>query len=108
MSEQAAALEESLRTEIKAVICEILKADPSTVTLASRFVQDHGADSLQYMELLVSIERICGVLIAPEEMSRMTTLAGVYSVLEQARLECPGWFRSPSLSSSRRCGWSSA
>jgi acyl carrier protein len=85
MPEQAATIDESLRTELKDVICEILKADPSTVTLTSRFVEDHGADSLQYMDLLVSIERICGVLIAPEEMSRMTTLAGVYTVVEQTR-----------------------
>jgi acyl carrier protein len=85
MAEQATTLDESLRAEIKDLICEILKADPSTVTLTSRFVEDHGADSLQYMDVLASIERLCGVLIAPEEMGKMTTLAGIYTVIEQAR-----------------------
>jgi len=85
MAEPATTLDESLRTEIKDVICEILKADPDTVTLTSRFIEDHGADSLQYMDVLASIERLCGVLIDPEEMSRMTTLAGIYTVIEQAR-----------------------
>jgi acyl carrier protein len=85
MAERATTLDESLRAEIKDLICEILKADPSAVTLTSRFVEDHGADSLQYMDALASIERLCGVLIAPEEMSRMTTLAGIYTVIEQAR-----------------------
>lgn len=85
MTEQATILDESLRAEIKDIICEILKVDSNTVTLTSRFVEDHGADSLQYMDVLTSIERVCGVLIAPEEMSRMTTLGGVYTVIERAR-----------------------
>lgn len=87
MAEQVATLDGPLRAEIKDVVCEILKAEPDTVTLTSRFVDDHGADSLQYIDALASIERVCGVLIAPEEMSRMTTLAGIYAVLEQAVIE---------------------
>ena len=62
MAEQATTLDESLRAEIKDLICEILKADPSAVTLTSRFVEDHGADSLQYMDALASIERLCGII----------------------------------------------
>jgi acyl carrier protein len=85
MAERAAILDESLRAEIKDIVCEILKADPNTVTLTSRFVEDHDADSLQYIDVLASIERVCGVLIDPEEMSRMTTLAGIYTVIGQAR-----------------------
>jgi acyl carrier protein len=87
MAEQVATLDEPLRAEIKDVVCEILKAEPDTVTLTSRFVDDHGADSLQYIDALASIERLCGVLIAPEEMSRMTTLAGIYAVIEVAVME---------------------
>jgi acyl carrier protein len=85
MTERAAILNESLRAEIKDVVCEILKTDPDSVTLTSRFVEDHGADSVQYMDVLASIERVCDVMIDPEEMSRMTTLAGIYAVIEQAR-----------------------
>lgn len=85
MAEQATTLDESLRAEIKGIICEILKADPGAVTLTSRFVEDHGADSLQYMDVLASIERVCGIMIPPEQMSRMTTLGGIYSVIEQER-----------------------
>lgn len=84
MAERVATLDEPLRAEIKDVVCDILKADPDAVTLTSRFVEDHGADSLQYIDALTSIERVCGVLIAPEEMGRMTTLAGVYAVIERA------------------------
>jgi acyl carrier protein len=77
-------LDDALRAQVKDIICDVLKADPATVTLTSRFVEDHGADSLQYMDVLTSIERVCGVLIAPEEMIRMTTLGGIYAVIEQA------------------------
>jgi acyl carrier protein len=84
MADVTATLDEQLRARIKEVICEILKADPATVTLTSRFVEDHAADSLQYIDVLTSIERECGLLIDPDEMSRMTTLAGIYTVIEQA------------------------
>ena len=87
MAERVGTLDEPLRAAIKDVVCEILHADPDTVTLTSSFVADHGADSLQYMDVLTSVERACGVLIAPEEMSRMTTLAGIYAVTEQALIE---------------------
>jgi acyl carrier protein len=90
MAERVATLDEPLRGEIKDVVCEILRADPDTVTLTSSFVQDHGADSLQYVDVLASIERACGVLIAPEEMSQMTTLAGIYAVIERALSEQAG------------------
>lgn len=84
MAKATAVLDEQLRVRIKAIICDVLKTDPECVTLSSRFVEDHGADSLQYIDVLTSIERECGVLIDPEEMSRMTTLAGIYAVIEQA------------------------
>lgn len=84
MAERIATLDEPLRAEIKDVVCEILKSDPDNVTLTDRFVEDHGADSLQYIDVLATIERVCGVLIAPEEMGRMTTLGGIYAVIEQA------------------------
>jgi len=84
MAELTAALGDPLRVKIKEIICEILKCDPDTVTLTSRFIEDHGADSLQYIDVLASIERECRVLIDPEEMSRMTTLGGIYAVVEQA------------------------
>jgi len=84
MAKLVATLDEPLRAEIRDIVCEILQADPGTVTLTSNFVADHGADSLQYVDVLASIERACGLLIAPAEMSRMTTLAGIYTVIERA------------------------
>ncbi|MCO5968354.1 MULTISPECIES: acyl carrier protein [Actinoallomurus] len=84
MVERAVALDEPLRAEIKDIVCDILKTSPDNVTLNSRFIEDHGADSLQYVDVLASIERVCGVLIDPEEMVRMTTLAGIYAVIEEA------------------------
>ncbi len=84
MAKATVVLDEQLQARIKEIICDVLKADPESVTLTSRFVEDHGADSLQYVDVLTSIERECGVLIDPEQMSRMTTLAGIYAVIEQA------------------------
>ncbi|MFI6346392.1 acyl carrier protein [Streptomyces sp. NPDC050560] len=85
VAERTAGLDEPLRAEIKDIICGLLRADPDTVTLTSRFVEDHGADSLQFVDMLASVERVCGVLVPPEEMGAMTTLGGVYGVLERVR-----------------------
>lgn len=83
MAEQTTKLDAALRAEVKDIVCGLLDADPATVTLTTRFVEDHGADSLKFVDMLASVERACGVLIAPEDMGRMTTLGGVYSVLEK-------------------------
>ena len=82
--EAAVTLDDTRKREIKEIICEILKVRMDVVTETSSFVTDHGADSLQYIEVLEAIERTCGVRVDPAEMSRMVTLAGVYAVVEES------------------------
>lgn len=85
MENVTSVLDDTLRVKIKSLVCEALRAEPGTVTLTSHFVDDHAADSLQFIDVLTSIERECGVLIDPQEMSRMTTLGGIYAVVAEAR-----------------------
>jgi acyl carrier protein len=72
------------KQEIKDIVCDILELEPDDVTEVSLFKEDHGADSLQAIEILANLERTFGVLIDPSELSRMVDLENVYLVVEEA------------------------
>jgi len=80
----SAPLDPAQRTQIKDIICEILELDPDEVTETSLFNEDHGADSLRAIEILAALERTLKITIDQEELPRMTNLAGVYTVVEEA------------------------
>ncbi|MFC0429201.1 acyl carrier protein [Kutzneria buriramensis] len=73
--------------KIKSIVCYILELEPDEVMLDSSFVHDHGVDSMGAIELLAALEREFDVEIEPEQLARMTTLAGVQTVLA----EVAGW-----------------
>lgn len=74
----------TLKMRVKTIICEILELDPEEVTETSRFIEDHGADSLQAIEILANLERDLGVTLDQSDLSRMTTLQEVYAVIAEA------------------------
>lgn len=78
-----AAISEEQQQEIKALICDILEIEPDELSNTSRFIEDHGADSLRAIEILASLETNFGVTIDQAELSRMTTLENVYQVLDE-------------------------
>lgn len=79
-----AAISGTTRSKVKTIICEILELDPEEVTETSRFIEDHGADSLQAIEILANLERDLGVTLDQSDLGRMTTLREVYAVLAEA------------------------
>ncbi|HEX5116351.1 MAG TPA: acyl carrier protein [Pseudonocardiaceae bacterium] len=79
-----ATISESLKTQVKTIICDILELDPDDVSETSRFIEDHGADSLQAIEILANLERDLGVTLDQSDLGRMTTLHEVYAVLAEA------------------------
>lgn len=78
-----AAVSDAQKAEVKTIICDILELDPEEVTETSRFIEDHGADSLQAIEILANLERDLGVTLDQADLSRMTTLREVYAVLAE-------------------------
>ncbi|MGW0479933.1 acyl carrier protein [Nonomuraea sp. NPDC003214] len=80
----AAGLDSEQRGLIKEIVCEILEIDPAEITDDSLFKEDHDADSLRAIEILAAIERACKVTIDQAELSRMTSLNGVYAVVAEA------------------------
>ncbi|HEY1575360.1 MAG TPA: acyl carrier protein [Pseudonocardiaceae bacterium] len=78
------AISDALRTQVKAIICDILELDPDDVTESSRFIEDHGADSLQAIEILANLERELAITLDQTDLTRMTTLQEVCAVIEEA------------------------
>ncbi len=79
-------LTDDMRAKVKDIVCDILELEPDEVSETGSFVDDLGADSMQTIEVLASLELNFGVVIAQSELERMVNLAGVFDVLAD-RLE---------------------
>ncbi|MFF5205879.1 acyl carrier protein [Streptosporangium sp. NPDC000396] len=73
--------------EMKELISEILELDEDEITETSLFNEDHGADSMRAIEILAALEKKFNVVIAQDNLMRMTHLKGVYEVVAEAA----GW-----------------
>ncbi|HHY62130.1 MAG: acyl carrier protein [Bacillota bacterium] len=68
--------------ELKAIISDQLEVSPEEISTGTRFVQDLGADSLDMVELIMSIEEKLGVRIEQQEVKDMVTVGDVVSYIE--------------------------
>ncbi len=76
-----AVLDEQLRLRLDAIVSDILEVPAGSIGPDQRFIEELGADSLMFVEVLADIEEELNVVIAPTEMLQMTTLAGIYRVV---------------------------
>lgn len=68
--------------EVKKILAEQLKLDESRVTSESRIKEDLGADSLDILQLLMTIEEVKGITVPDEELAKFATVGDVASFLE--------------------------
>lgn len=68
-------------------VCKILSKQlnvaPADITLASKIKDDLGADSLDILQLLMTIEDEKGITIPDEELAAFTTVGDVVAYLEK-------------------------
>ena len=67
---------------IKAIIVDLLGADPEKVTAEASFREDLEADSLDLVELIMALEEEFGGEISDEEAQQITTVGGAVAFLE--------------------------
>lgn len=75
------------KEQIRDLVCEILELDADELGEESLFKEDHDADSLRVIEILAALEKEFGIRIDQSELTRMTSLSGVYAVVAEAA----GW-----------------
>ena len=73
--------------KVKEIIAEQLSVDAESVTEASSFKEDLGADSLDLFELVMALEDEYSVEIPAEELEKMSTVGDVMEYLKNHGVE---------------------
>lgn len=68
--------------KIKAILAEQLEADEEEMTMETKIADDLGADSLDVVELLMSIEDEFEVEIPDEEIENLKTIGDVVEYIQ--------------------------
>ena len=68
--------------KMKEIIAEQLSVEADTVTEASSFKEDLGADSLDLFELVMALEEEYDIEIPTEDLEQIATVGDVISYIE--------------------------
>lgn len=71
--------------ELKEMICNYVEADPEKITLESKFVDDLGFNSFDFMSLLGEVEDRYGVHVNEEEILDLSTVGDAVNYIEKLR-----------------------
>ncbi len=73
--------------KIKEIIAEQLSVEAETITPATSFKEDLGADSLDLFELVMSLEEEYNIEIPSEDLESITTVGAVMEYLKNKGVE---------------------
>lgn len=73
--------------KIKEIIAEQLSVEAKTITAATSFKEDLGADSLDLFELVMSLEEEYNIEIPSEDLESITTVGAVVEYLKNKGVE---------------------
>jgi len=65
------------------MLADQLNIAPEKITMESRLLEDLGADSLDFVELLMALEDEFNVTISDEEAKELKTVADVLAFIEK-------------------------
>lgn len=71
--------------ELKEMICNYVDVDPESITLDSKFVDDLGFNSFDFMSLLGEVEDKYGVRVNEEEVIELATVADAIEYIEKLK-----------------------
>lgn len=72
---------------MKEIIAEQLNCDGNSITEATSFKEDLGADSLDLFELVMALEEKYEIEIPAEELAELTTVGSVMEYLKNKGVE---------------------
>ncbi len=75
-------MNEKLFAEVKTVLAKQLRKSEDIIKPESRIIEDLGADSLNILMLLMTIEEDFGIKVPDEELADFRTVGDVVSFLE--------------------------
>ena len=68
--------------KLRGMICDQLDLDPETVTEESLIIEDLGADSLDIVDLVMTIEEEFNVEVPDEEIENIRTVGDVVKFID--------------------------
>jgi acyl carrier protein len=71
--------------KVRAIIADQLMVDPEEVLDESSFVEDLGADSLDTVEMIMSMEEEFGIEISDEEAEKLATVGEAVAYFEKLK-----------------------
>ena len=69
--------------EIKQILAKQLRIDANTINDNSNIIEDLGADSIDLVELLMTIEEKKGIVVSDEDAVKLNTVKDVADYIEQ-------------------------
>ena len=73
----------TIRDKAKALIASKMKLDESEITPEKHVFNDLGADSLDFVELTMLLEREFNVKFSEEDMANVKTVGDLYQLIEK-------------------------
>ena len=73
---------EHIEETVKQFLIEEIEVDEATITPDALLKDDLGIDSLDFVDIVVIVERNFGFKIKPEEMAEVHTLRNFYDYIE--------------------------
>ena len=71
--------------KVKELVAEQLGVDKDTVKLESNIIEDLGADSLDVIEMLMTLEEEFGISIPDEKINQIKTIGEIVELIENAK-----------------------
>ena len=68
---------------VRDALAKQFEIDPETITMDTRIVDDLGADSLDVVELIMSLEDMFGISISDDDAAQLDTVRRIVEYLEK-------------------------
>lgn len=71
--------------KVKELVAEQLGISKDTITEESNIIEDLGADSLDVIEMLMTLEEEYGITIPDEKISQIKTIGQIVELIEECQ-----------------------
>lgn len=69
--------------KVKSVLAQQFELDPESITMDTNLIDDLGADSLDVIELIMSLEDEFGIAISDNDAAQLYTVGRIVDYLEK-------------------------